>query len=249
MLLIACTNLASLFLARALERRQELAVRTALGAGRERLLRQLLTESLLLATAGGLLGVLLALAALPLVARLVPNALPIAEAPPLDLRILAFAALMTLVTAVGFGLAPALRSLGDRGAVGLREGARAGSSGRERLRSLLVVAEVTVSVVLLISSGLLIRALLRVQSIDSRLRARGRHDAAHDAADAEVPADRRAQRLLRERPGRGAGAARRHERRVHELPADGDGGRDLEDRSRGTRRRGPRKGARRACAT
>jgi predicted permease len=165
-LLIACTNLASLFLARALERRHELALRTALGAGRERLLRQLLTESLLLATAGGLLGVLLALAAMPLVARLVPTALPIAEAPPLDLRILAFAALMTLVTAVGFGLAPALRSLAGAGGVGLREGARAGSSGRERLRSLLVVAEVSVSVVLLISSGLLIRALARVQSID-----------------------------------------------------------------------------------
>jgi predicted permease len=165
-LLIACTNLASLFLARALERRGELAVRTALGAGRERLLRQLLTESLLLATAGGLLGVLLALASLPLVAQLVPNALPIAEAPPLDLRFLAFAGLMTLLTAAGFGFAPALRSLGDKGAVGLREGARAGTSGRERLRSLLVVAEVTVSVVLLIASGLLIRALVRVQSID-----------------------------------------------------------------------------------
>ncbi len=165
-LLIACTNLASLFLARALERRQELAVRSALGAGRERLLRQLLTESLLLAGAGGVLGVLLALAALPLVARLVPNALPIAETPPLDLRVLAFAALTTLVTAIGFGLAPALRSLGGRSAAFLREGARTGTSGRERLRSLLVVAEVTVSVVLLISSGLLIRALLRVQSID-----------------------------------------------------------------------------------
>jgi predicted permease len=165
-LLIACTNLASLFLARALERRRELAVRTALGAGRERLLRQLLTESLLLATAGGLLGVLLALGALPLVTRLVPNALPIAEAPPLDVRVLAFAAVMTLVTAVGFGLAPALRSLGTSGGASLREGARAGTSGRERLRSLLVVAEVAVSVVLLIGSGLLIRALVRVQSID-----------------------------------------------------------------------------------
>ncbi len=163
-LLIACTNLASLFLARALERRSELAVRTALGAGRERVLRQLLTESLLLAAAGGVLGVLLALATLPLVARLVPNALPIAETPPLDLRVLAFAALMTLVTAVGFALAPALRALADGGTVGLREGARAGTSGRERLRSLLVVAEVTVSVVLLVSSGLLLRALLRVQA-------------------------------------------------------------------------------------
>ena len=234
-LLIACANLASLLLARALERRQELAVRTALGAGRERLLRQLLTESLLLATAGGLLGVLLALAALPLVARLVPNALPIAEAPPLDLRILAFAALMTLVTGVGFGLVPALRSLGDRGAASLREGARAGSSGRERLRSLLVVAEVTVSVVLLISSGLLIRALLRVQSIDPGFEPAGvltlrttlpmpkyQPLAARDGFYASVL-------------GRGAGAAGRHERRLHELPADGDERRDLEDRGRGTR--------------
>jgi putative ABC transport system permease protein len=164
-LLIACTNLAGLFLARTLERRRELAVRTALGAGRERLLRQLLTESLLLGLAGGLLGVLLAYAAAPLLVRLVPNALPIAETPALDLRLLAFAGLATLVTVLGFGLAPALRSLDDRGATGLREDARAGGSGgRERLRSLLVVAEVTVSVVLLVATGLLLRALLRVQA-------------------------------------------------------------------------------------
>ncbi|MFI4945466.1 MAG: ABC transporter permease [Burkholderiales bacterium] len=163
-LLIACTNLASLFLARAVERRQELAVRTALGAGRERLARQLLTESLLLAGLGGALGVLLAFTALPLVVRLVPNALPIGETPPLDLRILAFAGLMTLVTAVGFGLAPVLRGLGDRTAAALREGSRSVVAGRERLRGALVVAEIAVSVLLLVSSGLLIRALLRVQA-------------------------------------------------------------------------------------
>jgi len=172
-LLIACTNLASLFLARALERRQELAVRTALGAGRERLARQLLTESLLLGGSGGALGVLLAFAAMPLVVRLVPNALPIGEAPPLDLRILGFAALTTLVTAVFFGLAPVLRSLGDRAASALREGARSIAAGRERLRSALVVAEVAVSVVLLISSGLLIRALLRVQAVDPGFKPKG----------------------------------------------------------------------------
>jgi putative ABC transport system permease protein len=172
-LLIACTNLASLFLARALERRKELAVRTALGAGRERLLRQLLSESLALAVAGGLVGVALAYLSLPLVVRLVPNGLPIGEVPPVDLRVLGFAGLMTLVTALGFGIAPVLRGLGDSTAAGLREGARAIGSGRERLRSALVVAEVALSVVLLISSGLLIRALLRVQAVDPGFKASG----------------------------------------------------------------------------
>ncbi len=170
-LLIACTNLASLFLARALERRREIAVRAALGAGRERLVRQLLTESLVLAAAGGAVGVLVAVLTLPLVARLVPNSLPIAEIPQLDLRVLGFAALMTLVTAIGFGLVPALRTLRDVDASGLREGSRAGTGGgKERLRSALVMAEVTVSVVLLISSGLLIRALWRLQAVDPGFR-------------------------------------------------------------------------------
>ena len=173
-LLIACTNLASLLLARALFRRRELAVRTALGAGRERLVRQQLTESLLLALAGGVLGVALAAAATPLVARLVPNSLPIAERPALDLRVLLFAALATAITGVGFGVVPALRACRDPDASGLREGTRGGVGGRrEKLRSALVVAEVTVSVVLLVSSGLLIRALWRLQHVDPGFRTVG----------------------------------------------------------------------------
>ena len=170
-LLIACTNLANLLLARALSRRRELAVRTAMGAGRERLVRQLMTESLILAAAGGALGVALAAAVVPLIARLVPNALPIAEMPGVDLRMLAFAVLLTGLTGVGFGVVPALKGCGGAHTSGLREGARAGSDRRtERMRSVLVVAEVAASVALLIASGLLLRALWRLQGTDPGFR-------------------------------------------------------------------------------
>ena len=172
-LLIACANLANLLLARTLARQKELALRTALGAGRERLVRQLLTESLLLAAAGGGLGIAVAAATLPLLARLVPNSLPIGQNPSLDLRVLLFAGILTAVTAVGFGVVPALRAARDSGLEGLREGARAMGSGKQRLRAVLVVTEVMASVVLLVSSGLLLRALWRIQSVDPGFRTEG----------------------------------------------------------------------------
>jgi len=173
-LLIACTNLASLLLARAVQRRRELSVRAAMGAGRERLVRQLLTESLLLALAGGTLGILLALAAGPVLARLVPATLPVGNIGAVDPRVLGFAAAITLLTGIGFGVVPAWKSCGGADASALREGGRGGvGGGRERLRSALVVAEVTAALVLVVSSGLLIRALARVRSVDPGFRAEG----------------------------------------------------------------------------
>jgi predicted permease len=168
-LLIACTNLANLLLARALARRKELAVRAAMGAGRERLVRQLLTESMLLAIGGGALGILIAVNATPLFARLVPSDLPIVALPSADWRILWFGALATILTGLAFGVLPALRATGG---TDLREGSRSGVGGRkERLRSALVVAEIAASVVLLVTSGLLIRAMLRIQGTDPGFRA------------------------------------------------------------------------------
>jgi predicted permease len=173
-LLIACTNLAGLLLARVLKRRKELAMRTAMGAGRERLVRQLLTESLLLSGAGGLLGLAVAIVAVPLLARLVPTSLPVGEATAVDPRVLVFAAIVTFATGIGFGVVPAMRVASDRDLSGLREGSRGGAGGRtERLRAILVAAQVAASVVLLVSAGLLIRALWRVQSVDPGFRTDG----------------------------------------------------------------------------
>jgi putative ABC transport system permease protein len=167
-LLLTCANLANLLLARAGARERELAVRAALGAGKERLVRQIVTESMTLALAGGIAGVAVAAAAVPLLSLLVPDTLPVASQPSLDLRALALAAAITALTGLGFGLLPALRVGGRTGAdlSALREGVGSGGGQKQRLRNVLVAVEVAVSVVLLISSGLLIRAVWRIQSID-----------------------------------------------------------------------------------
>ena len=169
-LLLACANLASLLLARAIARGREIAVRAALGAGRERIVRQLTTESLLLALLGGAAGILLAKLAIPMLGRLVPDSLPIAEDPTIDARILAFAALVVTVTGLAFGSTPAIRAGGARAFDALRAGARAGGGRTERARSALVAIEIAASVVLLISSGLLVRTMWRVQAVDPGFR-------------------------------------------------------------------------------
>lgn len=156
-LLLACANLASLLLARGANRSRELAIRNALGAGRERLVRQLITETIVLAVIGGAIGVLLAWKGLPLFTQLVPTSLPIEETPTVDWRVLLFAGLLMLLTSLGFGVIPALREQTFM--------------TRQRIRSALVIIEVTGSIVLLIASGLLMRAIWRVQSIEPGFRA------------------------------------------------------------------------------
>ncbi|MGH9857074.1 MAG: FtsX-like permease family protein, partial [Acidobacteriota bacterium] len=166
-LLIACTNLASLFFVRAIGRRRELTVRSALGAGRERLVRQFLTESLVFVFVGTVIGVVVAHAAVPVLSRLIPTTLPVGEATVLDWRVMIFAALLLCLTVIAFGVFPAMRICNKADVAVLREGTRSGMGAKgEGLRSALVIAEVTASVILLISSGLLIRALWRIQAID-----------------------------------------------------------------------------------
>lgn len=172
-LLLACANLANLLLARAAHRAHELAVRAALGAGRERLVRQLVTESIGLAAVGGIVGVAVAMAGVPILARLVPDTLPTAARPTVDLRVLLAAAVLVGITGLAFGVAPAIRAARDTTFDALRDGARAGGGRTRRVRAALVVVEVAASVVLLVSSGLLLRAALRIQATDPGFRPDG----------------------------------------------------------------------------
>jgi predicted permease len=165
-LLIACANLANLLIARSYARRRELELRAALGAGRERLVRQLITESLIVALLGGALGVLVAVAAVPLLGRLIPMSMPLTDTPSVDLPALLVAACLTVVTGLAFGVLPALRSSSTASFDALREGVRGGGLRGVRTRSVLVVVEVAACVVLLVWAGLLMRALHRLDSLD-----------------------------------------------------------------------------------
>jgi putative ABC transport system permease protein len=174
LLLIASTNLGSLILSRSVSRRREIAVRAAIGAGRDRLIRQMLTESLVIAVLGSLVGVALAVASTPLLTRLVPTSLPLAETPSVDIRFTTVAIAMTLLTALVFGVLPARRAASGADVSALRESSRVGTGRRtEMLRSGIVVSQVALSVVLLVSVGLLGRALWRVAATETGFRSEG----------------------------------------------------------------------------
>ncbi len=162
-LLIACVNVANLLLARATAREREIAIRTSVGAGRGRIVRQLLTESLLLAVISSTLGILLAQWAIDALSLLGPEQLPRLQAVSLDGRILLFTLGLTLLTGFLFGLAPALQAGNVNLIELLKEGGRGGASNRQRrLRDILVVVEVALALVLLVGAGLLIRSFWKL---------------------------------------------------------------------------------------
>jgi putative ABC transport system permease protein len=167
-LLIACANLTTMLLARAGAREREFAIRVALGAGPARLLRQMLTESVLLALIGGIAGAVLAIWGLDLLRALGSHTVPrIAEA-NLDLRVLLVALVASIVTGILFGLVPALASVKPELTEALKEGGRGSTTGarRNRVRNALVISEVALALVLLVGAGLLLKSFARLQNVD-----------------------------------------------------------------------------------
>ncbi len=158
-LLIACVNVANLLLARSTVRTREFAIRIALGAGERRILRQLLTESILLAIIGGGLGLLLAKFGTSAALAAMPRTMPRAEDIGIDQRVLFFTLFVSIVSGIAFGLAPALRTSRSNVGATLKEGGRSLAVARSRTQSVFVVVEISMALVLLIGAGLMIRTL------------------------------------------------------------------------------------------
>jgi len=171
-LLVACANVANLLLFRASMRRNEIAVRLALGAGRGRLMRQLLTESLLLAGLGGALGLFLAWWSVSVLTAAMPESLALVKAVTVDLTVLTFTLVASALTGIFFGLFPAFQATRLNLNEALKEGGRDGARGRGGMRSLLVVVEVALALALMAGAGLMINSFLRLRQVDAGFKAR-----------------------------------------------------------------------------
>jgi putative ABC transport system permease protein len=170
-LLIACANVANLLLVRSSTRQKEMAVRVALGAYRWRIIRQLLTESILLAALGTALGILLAFWGTRFIASQLPDGIPRLQEAQVDARVLVFTLVVSLLTGLLFGLGPALQVSRPNLTEGLKEGDRGSSGRRQRLRSVLVVGEVALTLTLLVGAGLLLQSFRRVLQVDPGFKA------------------------------------------------------------------------------
>ena len=167
-LLVGCTNLSNLMLARAASRKKEMAIRSALGASRARLVRQMLTETLVVSLFGAVLGLVLAWIGIRSLAAMQGFNIPLLHTVRIDGMALLFTGMTTLATALLFGLVPALQTSGDKDADALKDSGRGMAEGRRTAwtRSALVVSEVALACILLVSAGLLMRSFIRVLDVD-----------------------------------------------------------------------------------
>ena len=191
LLLIACANVASILLARAVDRKREISIRAALGANRRRIVFQLLTESVALALAGGALGLFMAGWGVGILRDMLPDIIPRLKTMSIDYRVVIFTAGLSVLTGILFGLAPALRASRSDLAQTLKEGGgkQAGSTSSQRARSLLLVGEVALTLALSIGAGLLVKSFVKLMSVNPGLQADNVLTMSLNLPDAKYPHD------------------------------------------------------------